>query len=69
MLIFIPTLIICVNSQCEFQQAKTYYTRESECRSQITMQKAVIARIAATDNIKPVIEGTCIVADIALINS
>jgi len=33
------------------------------------MQKAVIARIAATDKIKPVIEGTCIVADIALINS
>ena len=69
MLIFIPTLIICVNLQCEFQQAKTYYLVERECREQIELQKDLMTRIAQRDRIKPIVEGTCITADVRLLTS
>ena len=69
MLIFIPTLIICVNLQCEFQQTKTYYLKERECREQIELQKALMAQIASRDRIRPIIEGTCISADVRLLTS
>jgi len=69
MLIFIPTLIICVNLQCEFQQTKTYYLKERECREQIDLQKDLMARIASRDRVRPIIEGTCISADVRLLTS
>lgn len=69
MLIFIPTLIICVNLQCEFQQTKTYYLKERECREQIELQKALMAQIASRDRVLPIIEGTCISADVRLLTS
>ena len=69
MLIFIPALIICVNSQCEFQQAQTYYLVERECREQIELQKTLIEIIAATAKIPTIVEGTCIRADVRLLTS
>ena len=69
MLIFIPTLIICVNLQCEFQQTKTYYLKERECREQIDLQKALITAIADSEKIPTIVEGTCISADVRLLTS
>jgi hypothetical protein len=69
MLIFIPTLIICVNLQCEFQQAQTYYLKEKECLQQIELQKQLITAIAATEKIPTLVEGTCITARVNLVNA
>ena len=69
MLIFIPTLIICVNLQCEFQQAQTYYLKERECLQQVELQKQLITAIAATAKIPTLVEGTCITARVNLINA
>jgi hypothetical protein len=69
MLIFIPTLIICVNLQCEFQQAQTYYLKERECLQQIELQKQLITAIAATEKIPTLVEGTCITARVNLVNA
>ena len=62
MLIFIPVLIICFNSQCEFQQADSYYTKESECRQQVDLQTATLRSLLAEVQPPVVIEGTCITA-------
>jgi hypothetical protein len=69
MLIFIPTLIICVNLQCEFQQAQTYYLKERECLQQIELQKQLITTIAATQKVPTIVEGTCITARVNLVNA
>jgi hypothetical protein len=69
MLIFIPALIICVNSQCEFQQAQTYYLKERECREQVELQKTLIEIIALTEKIPTIVEGTCIRAQVNLLTS
>ena len=69
MLIFIPTLIICVNLQCEFQQAQTYYLRERECLQQIELQKQLITAIADSEKIPTLVEGTCITARVNLVNA
>ena len=69
MLIFIPALIICVNSQCEFQQAQTYYLKERECREQVELQKTLIEIIALTEKIPTIVEGTCITARVNLLTS
>ena len=69
MLIFIPTLIICVNLQCEFQQAKIYYLRESECQQQVDLQKQLIMTIADSEKIPTLVEGTCITARVNLLNA
>ena len=69
MLIFIPTLIICVNLQCEFQQAQTYYLKERECLQQVELQKQLITAIAATEKIPTLVEGTCITARVNLVNA
>ena len=69
MLIFIPTLIICVNAQCEFQQTQVYYTRRQECLQQVEIQKQLITAIAATEKIPTLVEGACIQARVNLINA
>lgn len=71
MLIFIPVLVICMNSQCEFQQAASYFVNESECRQVVDLQRTSLQ--SAFSQIKPrprrpiTVEGTCIVARIALV--
>jgi len=69
MLIFIPALIICVNSQCEFQQAHSYYLKERECLQQVELQKALITAIADSEKIPTIVEGTCIRAQVNLVNA
>jgi len=70
MLIFIPVLVICMNSQCEFQQAASYFVKESECRQVVDLQRTSLQ--SAFSQIKPrprqpiTVEGTCIVARIDL---
>jgi len=67
MTIFIPVLIICINAQCEFQQAMTYYLAESQCRTVMTQQKTQMQTLTARAGTTAVIEGTCITADIKAI--
>lgn len=69
MLIFIPVLVICVNAQCEFQQAHTYYTKQQECQQQVDLQKQLITAIAASEKIPTLVEGTCITARVNLVNA
>jgi hypothetical protein len=64
MTIFIPVLIICINAQCEFQQALTHYKTESQCRTVMTQQKTQMQTLTARAGTTAVIEGTCISADV-----
>lgn len=59
--IFVPVLWICINANCEFMQAEQHYTRESECKHQVDIQKAKIRKLAkeAKSQVE-VLEGTCI---------
>jgi hypothetical protein len=60
-IIYIPVLFVCMNGNCEFMQAVTYFTRESECRSSVDSQKENIRKMAAKGNASiTLIEGTCI---------
>jgi len=59
--LFIPVLFVCMNGNCEFMQAVTYFTRESECRSSVDSQKDNLRKMAAKGNASiTLIEGTCI---------
>lgn len=65
MIIFIPVLVICLNSTCEFMQAKTYYLNEAQCRAVLDVQKKHMRDLAENSNGKiEYIEGTCIEADV-----
>ena len=66
MIIFIPVLLICMNGNCEFMQAKTYYTVEAQCRASLDRQKQHMLNLAKkTDKSKvELLEGTCVEADI-----
>jgi hypothetical protein len=59
--IFVPVLWICINANCEFMQDVQHYTRESECKRQVDIQKAKIRKMAkeAKSQVE-VLEGTCI---------
>ena len=59
--IFVPVLWICINANCEFMQAEQHYTRESECKQQVDIQKAKIRKLAkeAKSQVEA-LEGTCI---------
>ena len=59
--IFVPVLWICINANCEFMQSEQHYTRESECKQQVDIQKAKIRKLAkeAKSQVE-VLEGTCI---------
>jgi hypothetical protein len=67
MTIFIPVLIICINAQCEFQQAMTYYLEESQCRTVMHTQRDAMRTLTLRAGTTAVIEGTCISADIKAI--
>ena len=64
--IFIPVLIICLNGNCEFMQAQTYYTNEAQCKASMDMQKQHMRNLIkqADKGEATVLEGTCIDANI-----
>jgi hypothetical protein len=68
--IFIPVLFICINGNCEFMQANTYYKIESQCKASLDMQKQRMQNLvekAAKQGAKGeiiILEGTCINAEI-----
>jgi hypothetical protein len=70
MTIFIPVLFICLNGNCEFMQAKTYYKNEAQCRASLDVQKQHMRNLvekAAEQGTKgeiTILEGTCIDAEI-----
>ena len=59
--IFVPVLWICINANCEFMQDVQHYTRETECKRKVDIQKAKIRKLAkeAKSQVE-VLEGTCI---------
>ena len=66
MTIFIPVLIICLNGNCEFMQAQTYYKNEAQSRASMEMQKQHMRNLIkeADQGDATVLEGTCIDANI-----
>ena len=65
MIIFIPVLVICMNSTCEFMQTKTHYSSDAQCRSVLDVQKQHMIGLAEKGKSKiEYIEGTCIEADV-----
>ena len=64
--IFIPVLFICMNGNCDFMQAQTYYKTDVQCRASIDAQKIHMLKVAETANQGKytVLEGTCINARI-----
>jgi hypothetical protein len=66
MTIFIPVLIICLNGNCEFMQAQTYYKTEEQCRTSMEMQKQHMRTLIkqADKGDAQVLEGTCIDVDV-----
>ena len=70
MTVFIPVLFICLNGNCEFMQAKTYYRDEVQCRASLDGQKQHMRNLVkqaeqqGTKGEITILEGTCIDADI-----
>jgi len=70
MTIFIPVLFICLNGNCEFMQAKTYYKNEAQCVASLDMQKQHMRNLVrqaeqqGTKGEITILEGTCIDAEI-----
>jgi hypothetical protein len=66
MIIFIPVLLICVSSQCEFMQARAYYQTDAQCRAVLEAQKIHMLNLVLKSGkgVPELIEGTCIEADV-----
>jgi hypothetical protein len=59
--IFIPVLFICMNGNCEFMQAQTWYKTDQQCRAVIEAQKENMQKMALKGGqMITTIEGTCI---------
>lgn len=59
--IFIPILFICMNGNCEFMQAQTWFKTEQQCRVAIDAQKKHMQKMALKGGqMVTLIEGTCI---------
>jgi hypothetical protein len=59
--IFIPVLFICMNGNCEFMQAQTWFKTEQQCRVVIDAQKEHMQKMALKGGgMITQIEGTCI---------
>lgn len=69
MTIFIPVLFICLNGNCEFMQAQTYYTEEAQCRASLDLQKQHMRRLIkqADQGDATILDGTCIDVEIKAI--
>ena len=66
MTIFIPVLVICMNGNCEFMQAQTYFRVEQQCRDSLEKQKQHMRDLVkqAGQSELTILEGTCIDAEI-----
>jgi len=59
--IFIPILFVCMNNNCEFMQAQTWYKTEQQCRAAVDAQKENLQKMALKGGqMVTLIEGTCI---------
>jgi hypothetical protein len=59
--IFIPVLFICMNGNCEFMQAQTWFKTEQQCRAVIDAQKEYMQKMALKGGgMITQLEGTCI---------
>jgi hypothetical protein len=59
--IFVPVLFICMNGNCEFMQAQTWYKSEQQCRAAVDAQKENLQKMALKGNAMIAqLEGTCI---------
>jgi hypothetical protein len=60
--IFVPILFVCMNGNCEFMQAQTWYKFEQQCRVAVDAQKENLQKMALKGNsMITLLEGTCIV--------
>jgi hypothetical protein len=66
MIIFIPVLLICVSSRCEFMQARAHYQTEAQCRAVLDAQKIHMLNLVLQSGkgVPELLEGTCIEADV-----
>ena len=62
MTIFVPILIICLNGNCEWMQAQTYFQSEEACRASLTKQKShMLGLVKKAGKDQPeLLEGTCV---------
>jgi hypothetical protein len=59
--IFVPVLFICMNGNCEFMQAQTWFKSEQQCRTALESQKDNLRKMALKGNAMVTqLEGTCI---------
>lgn len=60
-ILYIPVLFVCMNGNCEFMQAQTWYKTEQQCRAAVDVQKENLQKMALKDaQMVTLIEGTCI---------
>jgi hypothetical protein len=63
LVIYIPVLFACVNNQCNFMQANSYYTREAECKAVVEAQKKRLQEMSLkAGQMVTLLEGTCVTA-------
>jgi len=59
--IFVPVLFLCMNGNCEFMQAQTWFKSEQQCRAALDAQKEHMQKMALKGGqMITQIEGTCI---------
>jgi len=59
--IYIPILFVCMNGNCEFMQAQTWYKTDQQCRAAVDVQKENLQKMALKGGqMITQIEGTCI---------
>jgi hypothetical protein len=60
-ILYIPVLFVCMNNNCEFMQAQTWYKSEQQCRAAVDAQKENLQKMALKGGqMVTMIEGTCI---------
>jgi hypothetical protein len=60
-ILYIPVLFVCMNNNCEFMQAQTWYKSEQQCRAAVDAQKENLQKMALKGGgMVTLIEGTCI---------
>lgn len=60
--IFVPVLFLCMNDNCEFMQAQTWFKTEQQCRTALESQKDNLRKMALKGSATITqIEGTCII--------
>lgn len=60
-ILYIPVLFVCMNNNCEFMQAQTWYKTEQQCRAAVDVQKENLQKMALKGGqMVTLIESTCI---------